>query len=128
MSLLKKAVGNYHKAEDLPDLEGEKGVVIEPEAILAKRTVTVQGEQIQQLLVQWKGQGLDEATWEDLITIKSQFPSFSLEDKAQANGRGIVRPNGMQESHNEPLAHQNPKGPKIWQVYSRRGKRMVTNS
>ncbi|MCI32242.1 RNA-directed DNA polymerase (Reverse transcriptase), partial [Trifolium medium] len=82
VSLLKKAVGSYHEEEDLPDLEGERGVLIEPEEVLARRTVQVQGEKINQVLIHWKGQGVDEATWEEVIMMKSQFPNFCLEDKA----------------------------------------------
>ncbi|MCI33342.1 hypothetical protein A2U01_0054559, partial [Trifolium medium] len=37
VSLLKKAVGNYHEEEELPELEGEQGVLIEPETVLAGR-------------------------------------------------------------------------------------------
>ncbi|PNX94272.1 retrotransposon-related protein [Trifolium pratense] len=82
ISLLKKAVGNYHEEEELPELEGDNGILVEPEAVLARRMVQVQGEKINQVLIHWKGQSADEATWEDTIMMKSQFPNFDLEDKA----------------------------------------------
>jgi hypothetical protein len=54
-------------------------------------------------LVQWKGQHADEATWEDVILLKSQFPKFCLEDKT---------------------IFSETVGPRVWRVYSRRGKKV----
>ncbi|XP_057434375.1 uncharacterized protein LOC130727287 [Lotus japonicus] len=54
----------------------------------------------------------DEATWEDNITIKSQFPSFNLEDKVDLSAGGIVRPWDFQAGPNvtkEPLIHYSTK-------------------
>lgn len=54
----------------------------------------------------------DEATWEDNITIKSQFPSFNLEDKVDLSAGGIVRPWDFQAGPNvtkEPLIHHSTK-------------------
>jgi hypothetical protein len=116
VSLLKKAVGNYHEEEKLPDLEGDKGMIIEPEVVLARRTIQVQGEKIDQVLVHWRGQKVEEATWEDTLIIRSQFPNFCLEDKAMLSGGSIVRTA-------ESLVHNTTVGPKVWQVYSRRCKK-----
>ncbi|MCH84611.1 hypothetical protein A2U01_0005443, partial [Trifolium medium] len=92
VSLLKKAVGSYHEEETLPDcLEGEKGLLYEPEAIIAHRTVQVHGEEVSQVLVHWKGQIAEEATWEDTIVMKSQYPKLNLEDKVVFPGGSIVR-------------------------------------
>ncbi|MCI38482.1 mediator of RNA polymerase II transcription subunit 15A-like, partial [Trifolium medium] len=118
----KKAVGNYHEEEDLPELEGDSGVLIEPEAVLAKRIVQIQGEKVNQVLIHWKGQVMEEATWEDTIVIKSKFPNFCLEDKAMLNGGGIVRTPIQEVDPNESLIHHNIVGPKVWKVYSRRFK------
>jgi hypothetical protein len=91
VSLLKKAVGSYNEEESLPeDLEGEKDKAYEPSTVLAKRTIQVQGEEVRQCLVQWKGQSIEEATWEDAVMLTSQFPNFSLEDKAVISEGGIV--------------------------------------
>ncbi|MCH79682.1 transposon Tf2-1 polyprotein, partial [Trifolium medium] len=120
VSLLKKAVGNYHEEEELPELEGDSGVLIEPELVLAKRTVQIQGEKVNQVLIQWKGQMAEEATWEDIIMMRSQFPNFCLEDKAMLNGGGIVRARIHEEGPSDSLIHHNAVGPKVWQVYSRR--------
>lgn len=61
-----------------------------PEAIRAVRTITLNDEPVLQWLVQWKGCSVDEATWEDAITIPSQFPDTSLEDKTSMKGGGVM--------------------------------------
>ncbi|MCI52561.1 RNA-directed DNA polymerase (Reverse transcriptase), partial [Trifolium medium] len=76
---------------ELPDLEGESCELIEPESVLAKRSVQLNGEQVNQVLIQWKGLNAEEATWEDSLVMKSQFPNFCLEDKARVNGGSIDR-------------------------------------
>ncbi|GAU45110.1 hypothetical protein TSUD_183180 [Trifolium subterraneum] len=177
-SLLKKVVGDYNGDEVLPELEGENGVLIEPEAVLAqtvvqinvlktepeieplrppvqgltgstgrthspgpllcpvpgqtgrtgrfgpvlKTLVQIHGEKVNQVLVQWKGQVAEEATWEDYIVMKSQFPTFCLEDKARFNGGSIDRAHTHEEGPNESLIHHTTVGPKGWKVYSRRPK------
>ncbi|MCI29490.1 hypothetical protein A2U01_0050699, partial [Trifolium medium] len=81
VSLLKKAVGQYHEEEELPDLmEGEQVEVLEPESVVAVRQIQKQGTEVQQLLVHWKGRAIEDATWEDIVMFKSQFPKFNLED------------------------------------------------
>lgn len=126
VALLKKAVGNYQEEDELPELEGEGGVLIEPEEVLASRTVQVQGEKVNQVLIRWKGQMVDEATWEDKIAMRSQFPNFCLEDKAVLSGGSIDRPRMQEESSSEALAnHHSTVGPKVWYVYSRRKKNIA---
>jgi hypothetical protein len=125
VSLLKKAVGNYQEENDLPELEGERGVLIEPEEVLAWRTVQIQGENMDQVLIRWKDQMIEEATWEDTIAIKSQFPNFCLEDKAVLSGGSVVRARTSGEE--EALAHQHSSvGPRTWLVYSRRGRKAAS--
>lgn len=126
VSLLKKAVGNYQEEEALPtQLEGEDYDSVEPEAILATRLVKQHGEEVQQLLIQWKGKPTEEATWEDAILIKSQFPAFNLEDKVSVLEGGIVRTLDPLAGPNAALVHQEPVGPKEWKVYSRRGRKGI---
>jgi hypothetical protein len=123
VSLLKKAVGHYQEEDELPELDGEGGELIEPEEVLATRSVQVQGEKVNQVLIKWKGQMLDEATWEDVIAMRSQFPSFCLEDKAVLSGGSIDRSLVQEERSREALAHHHTTvGPKVWYVYSRRKK------
>jgi hypothetical protein len=44
----------------------------------AARKVKHQGEEIKQVLIHWKDRTADEATWEDEIMIRSQFPSLKI--------------------------------------------------
>lgn len=126
VSLLKKAVGTYAEESELPDhLEGERGPGYEPDNVLARRTIVIQGREVGQVLVQWKGQSVEEATWEDAVLLKSQFPNFSLEDKAVFSGGSIVRDVAVSNEEEESLAHHGPVGPREWLVYSRRGKRVT---
>lgn len=114
VSQLKKAVGNYSVEPMLPEgLEVGLTDVTEPDDILAFREVTKNGETIMQWLVKWKARPVDEATWDDEFIIRSQFPSFSLEDKAALIGGGTVR---------DPLASGQVNGPRTWKVYTRRNK------
>jgi hypothetical protein len=95
----------------LPDnLTGDYTEQVQPKLVLAKRTV-------QQVLVQWRGKTTEEATWEDMITIKSQFPQFCLEDKAFGLEGGIDRGATSHSIHNQH------KEPKKLLVYSRRAKK-----
>ena len=123
VSLLKKAVGQYFEEEDLPDhMEGDLTDTAEPEAVLASRKVQQQGEVVQQLLVHWKGKAVEEATWEDLLMFKSQFPKFNLGDKVEIEEESIDR--AQVNNPQSQLIHHAKGGPKIWQVYSRRGKKV----
>ncbi|PNY12666.1 poly(ADP-ribose) polymerase domain protein [Trifolium pratense] len=120
----KKAVGNYSEEEALPDnLEGDGTDLTEPEPVLAARMVQKQGEEIMQVLLQWKGRPVEEATWEEAFMIRSQFPSFNLENKVQALGGSIVRHREATHRPNNEMIHNDSAGAKIWRVYSRRGKR-----
>lgn len=66
VSLLKKAIGDYRVEKDLPNnLEGDTATVQEPETVLAARTIEKWGDLVSQLLVQWKGKAVEEATWEE---------------------------------------------------------------
>jgi hypothetical protein len=134
VSLLKKAVGEYREESKLPDhLEGDKGNYYEPENILAQRTIIVQGEEVCQLLVQWKGQKAEDATWEDAVSLKSQFPTFNLEDKVVISGGSIVRNDDGPVSENVDLRGPNDAlidhgtvGPRVWKVYTRKGRKVTT--
>ncbi|MCI15589.1 hypothetical protein A2U01_0036727, partial [Trifolium medium] len=90
VSLLKKAVGDYQKEAELPDqLEGEDMPMVEPDKVVASRVIREKGQEVQQWLVQWKGKTVDEASWEDVVTMKSQFPTFNLEDKVTVSGGSV---------------------------------------
>ncbi|MCH85041.1 hypothetical protein A2U01_0005882, partial [Trifolium medium] len=124
VSLLKKAVGQYNEKEELPELLEEQSEMFEPETVLATRKVKHQGEEVRQVLIHWKGKTAEEATWEDEIMIRSQFPKFGLEDKAIAEGESVDRTQTMKDLPHEQLIHNEVNGPKTWLVYSRRKGKM----
>ncbi|GAU22915.1 hypothetical protein TSUD_377270 [Trifolium subterraneum] len=123
VSLLKKAVGTY-QTDDLPELMEVPTDLCEPEAVLANRRVKQQREEVKQVLIHWKGRIVEEATWEDEIMIRSQFPNFALEDKVNLEGESIDRsqpnPNDENIPQDQHLIHKRSKD---WIVYSRRGKK-----
>ncbi|MCI49379.1 RNA-directed DNA polymerase (Reverse transcriptase), partial [Trifolium medium] len=96
-------------------LEGDKGTVDETEKVLARRTIQGQEGETSQVLVQWKGKAADEATWEDSILMRSQFPKFDLEDKVLISGVSIVRTATGQKELKESLINHEVVGPKVWQ-------------
>lgn len=63
-----------------------------PEAILDRRTINREGEEVAQALVKWRGVGTDDATWMDIADLQGQFPYFSLEDKAVLTGEAVDTP------------------------------------
>ncbi|MCH79447.1 Ty3/gypsy retrotransposon protein [Trifolium medium] len=122
VSLLKKAIGDYNADDELPELDGEDQTDNhEPEAILASRIVQQQGKDMKQVLIHWKGQNVEEATWEDYIMMKSQFPHFNLVDKVSAEAVGVDR--AQDDDNAESLIYNETKKPKVWLVYSRKGKK-----
>ncbi|MCI12952.1 RNA-directed DNA polymerase (Reverse transcriptase), partial [Trifolium medium] len=108
--------------EELPDqMEGNITENYEPEAVLAVRKIKQQGEESKQLLVQWRGKTVEEATWEDEIMIRSQFPPFNLEGKVDFEGGSIDRAQNKKEvMTRDQLVYHEAKGPKTWLVYYRR--------
>ncbi|MCH79689.1 Ty3/gypsy retrotransposon protein [Trifolium medium] len=127
VSLLKKAVGNYQEEDKLPELLEEPVEICEPETVLATRRVKQQGEEIKQLLIHWKGKTVEEATWEEELMMRSQFPKFNLGDKVHVDGRSIDRNRVNDSLPHEQMIHQEGSGPKILKVYSRRkGKEVIS--
>lgn len=96
--------------EGLPhDLEGDTTVTQEPEAMLASHDAKKEGDLVQQLLIQWKGTTVEEATWEEEFNIRSQEG-------------GNDRISDIDLVPNGPI----PKGqsrPTVWRVYTRKNKK-----
>ncbi|KZV25320.1 peroxidase 64 [Dorcoceras hygrometricum] len=120
-SQLKQARGNLTHPLDLPKgLEQDLSVNYEPAKVLAQRHKKRAGFLVPQVLVQWKGRSLEEATWEDAEDFYSQFPSPSLEDKAEiregSNVMDTEAHTGLED--NTGLEER----PKITRVYTRRPK------
>jgi hypothetical protein len=113
VSLLKKAVGDYHSQGDLPkDLEVNDVVEIYPEQVLGSRVTMKEGSAVQQSLIKWKDKSLDDVTWEDNEFLRGQFPDFSLEDKAVFMEEGIDR--------NVDVGLNTEPKPRVWRVYTRK--------
>ncbi|GAU37757.1 hypothetical protein TSUD_102730 [Trifolium subterraneum] len=129
VSLLKKVVGSYHEEEVLPDLMEEQFEVYIPEAVLSTRKMKQNGKESNQLLIHWKGKNVEEATWEDELMIRSQFPTFDLEDKVNSQEGSIVRTQSSEEEESiNPIIHQGFRGPQQpLLVYSRRKGNRIHN-
>uniref|UniRef100_A0A199UAG4 Chromo domain-containing protein n=1 Tax=Manihot esculenta TaxID=3983 RepID=A0A199UAG4_MANES len=68
--------------QDLPiSLDVNEGPLTEPEWILQCQTIQCQNQSVSQLLVKWKGQAMEEATWIDELDLEGQFPEFKFKDK-----------------------------------------------
>ncbi|KAA8522099.1 hypothetical protein F0562_012587 [Nyssa sinensis] len=80
VSLLKKKIGeNLLVQSMLPIVRSEDGILVsKPQAVLDRRVRKKKDE----VLIHWQGLSPAEATWEDLVTMKQQFPEYCLKDKA----------------------------------------------
>lgn len=117
ISQLKKVVGigNYTTTTNLSaGLEVEVFDSIFPEQILVVQKRQKNGIVVPYWLIKWQGKLVEEATWEDAVTIKNQFPGVSLEDKLVAEGEGNVR------FHKLPSPVQLSHETWVWKAYSRR--------
>ena len=82
VSLLKRAIGEATAEPVLPEALLEAEAPYLPEAVLQRRTLPRDGEQISQVLIKWGGLPMEEATWMDEGDVRGQFPYFRLADKA----------------------------------------------
>jgi len=87
VSVLKKFVGEPPSTPSaLPPIH--HGVVTS-EPVRVERARLVRG--VRQLLVHWRGEPPESATWEDLATFREQFPLFQLEDELlREEGRDVM--------------------------------------
>ena len=68
VSCFKKVIGTNIKAQSvLPELDNEGSIILESEAILNKRTRQLRSQSITEVLIQWYGMQLEDATWEPLL-------------------------------------------------------------
>ena len=64
-------------------------------------------------MVPWKGKTAEEATWEHEISLRSQFPGLSLEDKTvlqEEDIDGAQRVNGANEALSQEVKHNSRWG------------------
>ncbi|CAL9221051.1 unnamed protein product [Arabidopsis halleri] len=75
VSQLKVLVGNVHTSTHLPSVL-QDAFVREPERIIERKMVNRQGQAATKVLVKWKAEPIEEATWEFLFDLKLKFPHF----------------------------------------------------
>lgn len=80
VSLLKKKIGEKIQVQaELPSqLSPHETFFPKPQAVLDRRVY----RRREQVLIHWQGLSPAEATWEDLKSMKQQFPDYCLGDKA----------------------------------------------
>nr|KYP71832.1 Transposon Ty3-I Gag-Pol polyprotein [Cajanus cajan] len=99
VSLLKPCKGEHQQQYlPLPFLTNEFGPVIQPLKVLQFRVILRENQHIPQVLVQWEGLDISQATWEDALTLQSEYPNFNLEDKVVVHGGSNVM-NGAGSEH-----------------------------
>ena len=74
--------------QSLPPLVVDSHPIDLPFAICASRSILRNGHTIQQILVQWTGCPLEDATWEDFSEFCKLYPSNHLEDKVNSEAGG----------------------------------------
>ncbi len=86
VSCLKKVVGqNVTVATNLPPLNEEGKLILEPTEIIKVREKTLQNGMVKEYLVHWKHLPLDDATWEGKHIL--QHPTLHLLEDKQNLGR-----------------------------------------
>lgn len=80
VSLLKARIGRDQAVSPvLPLLGPQQETLLIPQAIIAHRMMKRRNVAITQLLIQWRGQEIEDATWEDYTRIATRYPDFILE-------------------------------------------------
>ena len=78
MSCLKKKSGStIHIQTELPMLDDERKIVLEPECILEIKTRTICSRSVKDYLIKWRNLPDDEATWEN-EDFRSRHPSLPI--------------------------------------------------
>lgn len=76
VSQLKKAVGQLKVQHQLPPVNDQGIIDLSPLRKLDTRSILRDKKVVYQQLIQWKGCGIDEATWEDEDLLQCNFPDF----------------------------------------------------
>jgi hypothetical protein len=79
---LKKFIGTPPAAP--PDLPPIHHGAVAPELVRVERARLARG--VRQVLVHWRGEPAESATWEDLDTFRDMYPAFQLEDELDLEG------------------------------------------
>jgi hypothetical protein len=90
VSCLKKVIGTKCQTQtNLPELDEEGSIWLQPQAVLDQREHRLRQRTIKEVLVQWKDTTPTDATWE-LLTFCNNFLISSLEDKVDSKGEGML--------------------------------------
>ncbi|CAM8906125.1 unnamed protein product [Rhodiola kirilowii] len=93
VSLLKRCKGGPPFPHiEWPDSFSGSHLILTPERVLASRTIQRHGSLIPQVRILWKGQHIDNSTWEDITDLQSDYPEFNLEVEVSAEGGSNVTP------------------------------------
>nr|KYP37702.1 hypothetical protein KK1_041088 [Cajanus cajan] len=77
VSQLKKYMGDTPTSTDLPVEPEAIPLTREPEDILDRITVKRHGRAVSKVLVKWKNQVSEDATWEYYYDLKQKYPEFN---------------------------------------------------
>ena len=58
----------------LPIVDSEGILRLEPVVVLQERTHQLSNRSVTQVLVQWQGERVEDATWESLYLLQQQYP------------------------------------------------------
>ncbi|KAG8376226.1 hypothetical protein BUALT_Bualt09G0041000 [Buddleja alternifolia] len=91
--LLKKKIGHCHSTTiQLPAIDNEGQIQVYPLAVLSRRIIPRNGTVATQVLVHWVDSSPEQASLEDLTSLRSRFPSFDPWGQGSIEEGGNVRP------------------------------------
>ena len=75
VSCLKAKLGNHNVSISMfPSINSQGILTPEPATILQSSSHQLRRRTITQLLIQWQGGSVEDATWDDLFCLQQQFP------------------------------------------------------
>jgi hypothetical protein len=96
ISQLKEYRADYTSVfSDLPTFPALDTIEVEPEAILDRRMMKRGNAPVIQVLIKWKTQPDEDATWEDWDVLKQRFPTVLAWGQASISPGGSVTPVDM---------------------------------
>lgn len=102
VGLLKKCTAPPTEQTEWPSDFINNCPLLKPDTIIRSRSILRSGTLIPQVLVKWKGQDENEATWEDTTQFQADFPEW--------NHEGVVSPQGGSTVTINSEAHVKRKG------------------
>ena len=105
VSLFKRQVGEPNTSStELPPINDDGEIVMEPEAILDTRWVRKGSSFVEENLVQWKKLSKEDATWESTQELRDKYMNLNLEDKVLLKDGGNDK---LRRSNRVPI--KNPR-------------------